>query len=313
VTSERSGIDENVLGHHRSSHRVPHVGICSNSAQRGTWSELDRYRDVSADRLGNPRNHLSIIGKHEIESRFLHGGPRYHAATEWTGDRGRFPFRGGVSRLRRTRLFEYESLLVEGSDQGRQIRGLNDRDVTIKRPNQPRLFDGLVAILQDRKTGIHISELRKSNLLTASGITAEALFSLTSFDSRLKVSPSQNLYLNEWGGPRRESISDAVEHILASAEKALSVDEILEQAEVRIRRQCDRAALMSCLRALEAQADTSGCWLMPLNASEIELSEEQTELAEDREFGGDDSTNHEAFTTMSEGTVFVERNFHDLG
>jgi hypothetical protein len=71
--------------------------------------------------------------------------------------------------------------------------GLNDTDISIKRPNQPRLLDGLVTILKDRGIGIHVSELERSSLMSVSGLSAQSLFSLACGDCRLKVNTGQYL------------------------------------------------------------------------------------------------------------------------
>ena len=133
--------------------------------------------------------------------------------------------------------------------------GLNDRDISIKRPNQPRLLDGLVAILKDRGIGMHLSELERSNLMSVSGLSAQGLFSLAVGDSRLNVNSGQYLYLAEWGGPRRESMSEAVAAVLTPSAPPLALDEILLQVEKRMRRLCDRRSLINCLHALEVEMD----------------------------------------------------------
>jgi hypothetical protein len=135
------------------------------------------------------------------------------------------------------------------------VWGLNDRDISIKRPNQPRLLDGLVTILKDRGIGIHVSELERSSLMSVSGLSAQSLFSLTRGDGRLRVNSGQYLYLGEWGGPRRESMSEAVAAVLTPSTPPLALEEILLQVEKRMRRACDRRSLINCLRALEVGMD----------------------------------------------------------
>jgi hypothetical protein len=135
--------------------------------------------------------------------------------------------------------------------------GLNDRDISIKRPNQSRLLDGLVTILNDRGIGLHVSELERSNLMSVSGLSAQSLFSLASGDSRLKVNSGQYLYLDEWDGPRRESMSEAVAAVLTPSTPPLALEDILIQVEKRMRRICDRRSLINCLRALEVDVDPS--------------------------------------------------------
>jgi len=93
--------------------------------------------------------------------------------------------------------------------------------------------------------------------MSVSGLSAQSLFSLTSGDSRLKLNTGQYLYLEEWGGPRRESMSEAVAAVLTSSTPPLALEEILLQVEKRMRRVCDRRSLINCLLALEADIDPS--------------------------------------------------------
>jgi hypothetical protein len=98
-----------------------------------------------------------------------------------------------------------------------------------KRTNQPRLLDGLVTILNDRGIGIPVSELERSNLMSVSGLSAQSVFSLACGDSRPKVNSGQYLYLEEWGGPRRESMSEAVAAVLMNSTPPLALEDILLQ------------------------------------------------------------------------------------
>ncbi len=104
---------------------------------------------------------------------------------------------------------------------------------------------------------MHLSELERSNLMSVSGLSAQGLFSLAVGDSRLNVNSGQYLYLAEWGGPRRESMSEAVAAVLTPSVPPLALDEILLQVEKRMRRLCDRRSLINCLRALEVEMDPS--------------------------------------------------------
>lgn len=143
---------------------------------------------------------------------------------------------------------------------GAGLWGLNDRDVPIKRQDQPALLDGLVEILRERGDGVHTSELAGiSNVLA--GLSPSVIFSLASGDSRLKINQGHYLYLSEWGGPRRKSVSEATEMVLAQAAGPLHFDEIVDAVRTNVRRQCDRTAVSACLQGLEAVHDpVSGQW-----------------------------------------------------
>lgn len=153
---------------------------------------------------------------------------------------------------------------------GDGLWGLNDRDVSIKRSDQPRFTEGLIALLAKHEVGVHVIELRTSNLLEATGLNAHALFSLACLDGRLAVSNGY-LYLRAWGGPRRESLSEAVRSILTGSSSALSVDELVSLVEARLRRPVLRNTIFNTLRAIEAYQDpSSGKWFSPLATDDQE-------------------------------------------
>lgn len=141
--------------------------------------------------------------------------------------------------------------------------GLNDRDISIKREHQPRLWEGLVDILRNRGSGVHVSELERSNLTSVTGMSAQGLFSLATFDSRLKINAAQYLYLAEWEGPRRESMSEALRAVLTLSCGPVEFDTILQQVERRMKRPCERRALINCLQALDAEVEPgTSRWVM---------------------------------------------------
>lgn len=153
---------------------------------------------------------------------------------------------------------------------GDGLWGLNDRDVSIKRPDQPRFIDGLAALLAKHQVGVHVVELENSNLLQTTGLNPHALFSLACLDGRLAVTNGY-LYVRAWGGPRRESLSEALRSILTAGSSALSVDELVSLVEVRLRRPVQRNSIFSSLRAIEAYQDpATGRWLGPMTADDQE-------------------------------------------
>src|SRR5690606_23901169 len=94
------------------------------------------------------------------------------------------------------------------------VWGLNDRDLPIKRPEQGRFLDALVDLLRERRAGLHYTELERSAALKSWGLSVTAFFSLATLDPRLRVSTGRYLYLHEWGGPRRESLGQAVRAVM---------------------------------------------------------------------------------------------------
>jgi hypothetical protein len=143
------------------------------------------------------------------------------------------------------------------------VWGLNDRDIPIKRPDQPKILGALGDILAKRGSGIHESELAESSVLASMGLTVPAFFSLAVTDSRLRTSTGRFLYLGEWGNPRRESIADAVRAIMLSATRPLAFSEISEAVSERVRRDFPSSAISGCLQALDAMHDpASGTWTL---------------------------------------------------
>jgi hypothetical protein len=160
---------------------------------------------------------------------------------------------------------------------GPALWGLNDRDLPVKRAEQPWLMDQLVDELRRSGTGIHVSELdRRLDLPT--GLSPTMVATLCAADSRMRINVAQYMYLAEWGEPRRESIGDATKVILSSAEAPLSFDEIAERVTARVRRPCDRQAISASLRDCEAEYDgATGRWLR--NKTSDSLIDDDLEIA----------------------------------
>ena len=144
------------------------------------------------------------------------------------------------------------------------IWGLNDRDVPIKRTQQPHLIEALIQDLSTRGEGIHISELTEMNLPFVSSVTSPYLvLAISNLYPQLRSSVGQYIYLSEWSDPRRVSPTEAVNDVLNSAVLPLSTEEIRLAVEARIRRVCDMRTVSACLQAAEAQfrGDT-GTWTL---------------------------------------------------
>jgi hypothetical protein len=106
----------------------------------------------------------------------------------------------------------------------------------------------------ERGFAIHVTEVA-ADLIPLHGLSAASLFSLCAADPRMRVNQAQYLYLAEWDGPRRESVSEAVEAVLSAASGPLRLDEIAARVESRVHRSCERTAISGCLRAMEAVWD----------------------------------------------------------
>ena len=76
-----------------------------------------------------------------------------------------------------------------------QIWALNDRDLSIKRSEQPAFLASIVTLLRSTMKPIHISECAK---IIGDAVPARAVFCLAALDSRLRVTQDRFLTLAEW-------------------------------------------------------------------------------------------------------------------
>lgn len=130
--------------------------------------------------------------------------------------------------------------------------GLNDRDVSVKRPYQPALLDDLEAFLTLKGSGVHISEIESANFGRVSGIAANVVFGLAILDRRFNVGTGQYLYLSEWGGPRRLGLTDAIRVVLEEHARPLTLDEIVVFVTQKLDRTLDRTAVSARLQYIDA-------------------------------------------------------------
>lgn len=76
-----------------------------------------------------------------------------------------------------------------------QLWALNDRDLSIKRSEQPAFLDSIVTQLRSRMTPVHISECAE---IVGDAVPARAAFCLAALDARLRVTQDRFLTLTEW-------------------------------------------------------------------------------------------------------------------
>jgi len=76
-----------------------------------------------------------------------------------------------------------------------QLWALNDRDLSIKRADQPAFLDAVVSQLRSRMKPAHISEC---HTLIGDAVPPRALFCLAASDPRLRVTQDRYLTLSEW-------------------------------------------------------------------------------------------------------------------
>lgn len=76
-----------------------------------------------------------------------------------------------------------------------QLWALNDRDIPVKKLDQPEFLDAIVGQLRSRMTPVHISECSR---VFGNALPPRTLFCLAAFDARLRSTPDRFLTLSEW-------------------------------------------------------------------------------------------------------------------
>jgi Sigma-70, region 4/Bacterial RNA polymerase, alpha chain C terminal domain len=131
------------------------------------------------------------------------------------------------------------------------IWGINERDVAVSRAEQQHLVEQLVQILEEKQSGIHVSEL--SGVLPLQNCSPDAFLSIAYQDERLRTAQGRYVYIAEWGSPRRETIGHAVSAVFEDAGRPLALEEIAVLVENRIGRKIDKPVVSGALQALEAK------------------------------------------------------------
>jgi len=156
--------------------------------------------------------------------------------------------------------------------------GINDRDVPFSREEQSELVEHLVHLLEEKKLGIHGSEL--SGVLPLLDCPTDAFLSIASQDDRLKIAQGRYVYLAQWGSPRRETIGHAVSAVLEEAGIPLSLEKISSMVESRIGRRIDKPVISGALQALEGRFNNAtGQW--SLTCPLLDEDEDSAEPSDD--------------------------------
>lgn len=142
---------------------------------------------------------------------------------------------------------------------GTSMWGINDRDVPIKRKDQPLLVKYAKSILEELGHGIHISEV-KSHFRNLPEIDSEALFGILNFDHELRISVSRHLFLANWESPRRLSLPEALNEVLEGADTPMNFNILQENIEKKMGRSCERTAISNALQGTKAVQNEPGMW-----------------------------------------------------
>jgi hypothetical protein len=147
--------------------------------------------------------------------------------------------------------------------------GLNDRDISIKRFQQPEFLERIHEQLNERGVGLHIDEV--GDLTMGYQISPWALFSLCKTDPRFGTDLERHLYLKEWGSSRQKSVSRLMKEIVENAGRALSLDEIHYEVELELGRPIEQRRISFMMSNIGATYNANyGTWSMSDIEDEVE-------------------------------------------
>lgn len=143
---------------------------------------------------------------------------------------------------------------------GTGLWGLIERDLPLDAAEQVQLIDILQKMLQNRKTGIHISEIipcLEGIFEPASRIKDPTLiFAIAQRSGVMRKSAGGYLFLPEWGEPRRLNQSQAILEVLRqSGEHGLTANEIVKLASALLGREIPRESRFGYISAAGARFD----------------------------------------------------------
>lgn len=142
---------------------------------------------------------------------------------------------------------------------GRGIWGLNDRDLTVKREEQPALIDKVFTALRQKGSGIHLDEIDRyiDGLVS---VDPEAVFSIATLDDRIAVSIGRFAYLKEWGEPRRITLNAALEKLINQVPGPMNIGDIKDWLNFFTERQIDKEAVSHALSRSGTRYLGDGIW-----------------------------------------------------
>jgi len=142
---------------------------------------------------------------------------------------------------------------------GRGLWGLNDRDVAVKRNQQPELIENVVSALRQKGTGIHLDEI-KEFIRSESTLDPEAIFSIASLDDRVSIGVGRFAYLKEWGDSRRVTLKAALDRLANQVPGPMNFSDIRDWLEFITERKIDKSAVSHALSSAGMRYLGDGIW-----------------------------------------------------
>lgn len=142
---------------------------------------------------------------------------------------------------------------------GRGLWGLNDRDLAVKRDQQPALIDKVFSALRKKGSGIHLDEV-KQYIDCAPSMDAEAIFSVAALDERIAIGVGRFAYLKEWGDSRRVTPKAALDRLMQQVPGPMNISDIKDWLEFITERQIDKSAVSHALFSAGTRYLGDGIW-----------------------------------------------------
>lgn len=142
---------------------------------------------------------------------------------------------------------------------GRGLWGLNDRDLAVKRDEQPALIEKVFDELRKKGSGIHLDEVPQY-IDCMPSVDAEAIFSIAALDDRIAVGIGRFAYLKEWGESRRVTLKSALERLMKQVPGPMKIDDIRDWIEFTTERQIEKSVVSHALSSSGAQYLGDGIW-----------------------------------------------------
>ncbi|MBU6522437.1 hypothetical protein KOL72_07760 [Ralstonia sp. B265] len=163
--------------------------------------------------------------------------------------------------------------------------GLIDRDLPFSADEADAIVDRLVAVLQERGKGLHVSEIQQALeafVPRVAQIEDPTVFlGLAQRDDRCGAGRGQYVFLREWGGSRRLTVIESVRRALTAAgADGLTLAAVEEAAVALAERPIPRLLVgQSCSHIGAVYDEASSRWTLP-SASEADgLSDSEREAA----------------------------------
>jgi hypothetical protein len=151
----------------------------------------------------------------------------------------------------------------------RGVFGLNDRDVSIKKPDQKAFADQVVSKINDLQRGLHLNEIKEVLSLEVAD-APEALFSIACLDDRIKASSAGILYLKEFEAGDKPNVNDIIiDALKAMKDKPIiKARDILEVVEDKIGSKLKMPYFSQRLQMVPGIEFKSGSWTLKDSSSD---------------------------------------------